>query len=444
MDEKIPPQSIEAEQAVLGAMMIDSNTISSVLELINEDSFYKDAHKKIFRTIVNLYDHHTMVDAVTLADELRRCNLLEEVGGKAYLEMILNGTYTAANAVYYANIVREKYILRSLISAATQIAGESYEGSEEVDTILDNAEQRIFNITQHRADRGFVHIKEIVSDSFEYIDKLYERGGGMTGVRTHFTDLDELTSGLHPSDLIIIAARPSIGKTALGLNIAGNVAINDKITTGIFSLEMSKEQVVIRMLCSEARVDGQKLRRGRLSEKEWPRLASAAERLAESPIFIDDTPSASVLEIRAKARRLKSEHKLGLIVIDYLQLIRSRGRAENREQEIAEISRSLKALAKELNIPVVALSQLNRAVELRSDKKPQLADLRESGAIEQDADVVILLSRPEFYEPNNPEVEGKAMVNVAKQRNGPVGEINLTFLKEYARFENYTPKNEYF
>ncbi|MEK7849602.1 MAG: replicative DNA helicase [Candidatus Omnitrophota bacterium] len=435
--EKLPPQNIEAEMAVLGSMLIEEDAISLVLEILSEDNFYKDSHRKIFLSIVNLYDSRKAVDLITLVEKLKSDGVLEEVGGASYLTGLTNVVPTAANIVHYAKIVKEKNILRQLIHNATQIVTEAYGTDEDVNAVLDRAEKMIFKISDDRIGKiGFTPIKEVIKDSIEAIDKLYQNKAHVTGVASGFTDFDIKTAGLQSSDLIIIAGRPSMGKSAFAINIVEHASIYDKVPVAFFSLEMSKEQLVQRLLCSHARVDAHKVRTGYLSAQDWPLLTAAAGKLSEAPIFIDDTAGISVLELRAKARRLKSHHDIKLIVLDYLQLMRGGSNIENRQQEISEISRSLKALARELNVPVIAISQLSRAVESRTDHRPQLSDLRESGAIEQDADVVVLLMREEYYNANE-QNKGSADVIIAKQRNGPVGTVKLSFIKEYTRFENF-------
>lgn len=433
--DQIPPQNIEAEMAVLGCMLLSEEAIAQAVELLEPNYFYKDSHRKVFQTIVELFDRNSPVDLLTLSDELRKKGILEEVGGPAYLASIANCVPTAANLVQYAKIVKEKYILRSLISVSTQIINKCHQPIEDVDRLLDEAERAIFDIVSHRVEGSFVSIKELIKSSIATIDSLYQRKSQITGIPTGFIEFDSLTAGLQNSDLIIIAGRPSMGKSAFACCIAEHVALEERLPVAIFSLEMSKEQLVHRMLCAHARVDAHKVRRGFLAPEDWPRLTNAAGKLADAPIFIDDTAGISVLELRAKARRLKAHHDIKLIIVDYLQLMKSVGRAENRQQEISEISRSLKDLARELNIPLIAISQLSRAAEMRADHRPQLSDLRESGAIEQDADVVVLLFREEYYHPTE-ENKGIAEVIIAKQRNGPVGTIKLAFIKEYTRFEN--------
>jgi len=436
--EKVPPQNIEAEMAVLGSMLIDENAIIYAMEILDKDCFYKDSHKKIFETILNLYNANKAVDIITVGDELKRLGLLEEIGGISALTEMVNSVPTAANVTHYARIVKEKFILRSLINSATQIISLCYNSSEEnVNEILDKSETLIFEISQNKKEEKPISLKELVKESIDTIDRLYQKKTYVTGVPTGFIDLDRRTSGLQPSDFIVIAGRPSMGKSSFAISIAEHAGVVEKIPVAFFSLEMSKEQLVQRMLCSHARIDAHKVRTGYLSSSDWPKLTAAAGKLYEAPIFIEDAPAISAMELRAKARRLKLQYNIGLVIVDYLQLMRSNNRAENRQQEISEISRSLKALARELHIPVVAISQLSRAVEARADHRPQLSDLRESGAIEQDADLVILLLREEYYNPTE-ENEGIAEVIIAKQRNGPVGSIKLAFIKEYTRFENIT------
>ena len=447
---RIPPQNLEAEVAVLGAILQDSEALLKAIDALRPDHFYKDAHRRIFDAALALFARNEPVDLITLTDELRRRGDLEAVGGGAALAALLEAVPTAANVAYHARIVRDKALLRHLIATATDLVGMGYEDAESVDDLLDLAETRIFAISEDKVSRAFIPVKDILKGTFEHIERLYERQAHITGVPTGFGDLDELTSGLQPADLIIVAGRPSMGKTSFALNVAANAAKVDPPTTvAIFSLEMAKEQLVQRMLCTEARVDSHRLRTGKLGPRDWPELTKAAGRLSEMPIYIDDTPAITTLEIRAKARRLKAEGKLGLIIVDYLQLIRGRGRTESRQQEISEISRSLKALAKEVNVPVMALSQLSRAVESRTPPRPQLSDLRESGAIEQDADVVAFLYRKGFYQAQErarkseaaglaEETEGEdrtTEVIISKQRNGPTGSVFLSFLREYTRFE---------
>ncbi len=445
--KKLPPQNLEAEQAVLAAILIDNHAINRVVEVLKQEDFYRENHRKIFAAMLDLNDGSEAIDLITLSEQLRSHDQLEAVGGNVYLNELLNSIATAANARLHAKIIHEKALLRDLISIATDIVTQGYENEGKVEDLLDQSERSIFAISDKSMRATFVPMKELVKLGFEIIEKLADQK--LTGVPTNYEDLDKLTSGLQPSDLIIVAGRPSMGKTAFALGIAQNIAVYQKGTVGIFSLEMSKEQLVLRMLCSEARVDAHKLRSGYLGRpgnNNWRQLINAAGRLNDAPIFIDDTPSMSILEMRAKARRLKSEHNLSLIIVDYLQLMRGRGDANSREQEISDISRSLKALAKELKIPVVALSQLSRAVESRPEKKkrPILADLRESGAIEQDADVVLFIYREEVYDPCKCAQEGEcicgrrgvAEIIIGKQRNGPIGDVPMAFINRYTRFEN--------
>src|SRR5213596_1967826 len=435
---RVPPQSLEAEESVLGGIMLDNTVIDRVIGVLQPDDFYRGAHRKVFRAMVDLNGRSEPIDLITLSEALKARGQLAEVGGAAYLAELTERVPTAANAAHYAKIVRERSILRGLIEASTEIAMRGYQARDNVDELLDHAEQLIFGIQERKVKQAFAKLSEVLVESIKTIERLYEQKQAVTGVPTGFADLDALTAGLQPSDLIVVAGRPSMGKTALCLNIAEHAALRADVGVAIFSLEMSKEQLALRMLCSESRVDLKRVRTGHLSDREFPKLAMAAGRLADAPIFIDDTPALSVLELRAKARRLKRDPstKLGLIIVDYLQLMRSTEGKDNREQEISEISRSLKALAKELRVPVLALSQLNRQVESRNPPIPRLADLRESGAIEQDADVICFLYREDYYNPEDTEKQGVAEVHVAKQRNGPIGKIELTFLKEYTRFEN--------
>jgi replicative DNA helicase len=434
---KLPPQNIEAEQSVLGGILIENEAINKVVEILSIDDFYRDAHQKIFQAMVDLTERDEPVDLITLTHDLRKKKQLDSIGGASYLASLNDSVPTAANIEYYAKIVKEKAILRKLIQTSTEIITQSYEGRGEVEELLDDAERAIFEISENRVKPSFYPLKKIVKDSFEIFQKLYEKKELVTGVSSGFKELDRYTAGFQPSDLIIVAGRPSMGKTAFCLNIAQYAAIEHKIPVAIFSLEMSKEQLVIRMFCSEARVEGHRLRTGYLNESDWPKLTLAAGTLSEAPIFIDDTPALSVLELRAKARRLKGEHGLGLMVIDYLQLMKGRSKVESRQQEISEISRSLKALAKELNLPLIAVSQLSRRTEERQGMRPQLSDLRESGAIEQDADVILFIYRDEVYNraEDNPN-KGKAEVIIGKQRNGPIGKIELAFLDKFTCFKD--------
>ncbi len=434
--QKLPPQSIELEQGVLGAILLENEALVRVLEILNERDFYQEAHRWIFQTMVELFEDNVPIDLLTVTERLRKNDRLGAMGGASYLTELVDMVPTAANVSHHAHIVRDKAVLRGLIQTATTIVTESYEDSEDIDVLLDRAEQSIFEISQRKSTTGFANINTILKGSFKHIEQLYERKELITGVPTGFADFDRLTAGLQPADLIIIAGRPSMGKTALSLNIAQHVGGQVGRPVAIFSLEMSKEQLVMRMLCAEARVNSSSLRTGFLSREDWPRLTKAAGTLSEARIHIDDSPAQSSLDIRAKARRLQAEvGDLALVIVDYLQLMQGRARIESRQQEISEITRSLKALAKELNVPVVALSQLSRAVEQRQQRRPQLSDLRESGAIEQDADVVVLIYRDEVYDPESSD-KGKAEIIIGKQRNGPTGKIDLAFIGEYTRFEN--------
>jgi replicative DNA helicase len=432
---KLPPQNIEAEQSILGGILIENDALNTVVEFLEDGDFYREAHQKIFNCMLALSDRSEPLDLITLTNALKKKRELEEIGGASYLASLVESVPTAANIAYYAKIVKEKSILRKLISTATEIVTQSYQEGKDLEDFLDEAEQAIFRISEHRVKPAFYPIKEIVKESFKVIERLYEKKELITGVPSGFKDLDRRTAGFQNADLIIVAGRPSMGKTALCLNIAQHASINAKIPTAVFSLEMSKEQLAIRMLCSEARVDSGRLRSGFLNESDWPKLTMAAGALSDAPIFIDDTPAISVLELRAKARRLKADRGLGLVIIDYLQLMRGRSGLERREQEISEISRSLKALAKELNIPVLAISQLSRKAEDRPGRRPQLSDLRESGAIEQDADVIIFIYRDEVYNPDS-DRKGTAEVVIGKQRNGPTGKVDLTFISEFTTFKD--------
>jgi replicative DNA helicase len=432
---KLPPQNIEAEQSILGGILIENDALNTVVEYLEDGDFYREAHQKIFNCMLALSERGEPLDLITLTNELKKKKELEEIGGASYLASLVESVPTAANIASYAKIVKEKSILRRLISTATEIVTQSYHEGKDLEDFLDEAEQAIFRISEHRVKPVFYPIKEIVKESFKVIERLYEKKELITGVPSGFKDLDRKTTGFQNADLIIVAGRPSMGKTAFCLNIAQHASINAKIPTAVFSLEMSKEQLAIRMLCSEARVDSGRLRSGFLSESDWPKLTMAAGALSDAPIFIDDTPAISVLELRAKARRLKADRGLGLVVIDYLQLMRGRSGLERREQEISEISRSLKALAKELDIPVLAISQLSRKAEDRPGRRPQLADLRESGAIEQDADVIIFIYRDEVYNPDS-DHKGTAEVVIGKQRNGPTGKVELSFISEVTTFKD--------
>ena len=439
--DRRPPASPEAEISVLGGMLIDRDAVARAVEHVNDSMFFREAHRRLFRAMARLFERGDAIDVVTLSEELKKTGELDGVGGLEYLAQLLDAVPTAANIEYHARIVREKALLRRLIDASSQIIRDVYEqGERRVEAILDQAESRIFKVAQSHARAGFVWIKEILWPTFEHIDRLQASGTGITGVPTGYADLDRMTTGFQNGDLIIVAARPAMGKTSWVMNVAQTAAIEHATTVAIFSLEMSKEQLVQRLLCSEGRVDAQKLRRGRLSPEEYQRLAAAAGHLNTAPLWIDDSPGATVLEMRAKARRLKAETNLGLLIIDYMQLMSSMGRVENRVQEVSEISRGLKSLARELEVPVIAISQLSRAPELRTDRRPQLSDLRESGSIEQDSDLVMFIYRPEYYfgpiDKDGNSLEGQAELIVAKQRNGPTGMVSLYFHKVYTRFDS--------
>ena len=441
--EKLPPQNLEAETGVLGSIFLDRNVIPIIIERIQPGYFYYESHQRIYKAMIQLFDDNLPVDLVTLTERLRKLGELEVIGGAENLVTISNAVPTSAHVEEYIKILREKYILRSLIQSSTDIASRCYNDVEDINTLLDEAERRIFHIVQSK-DRGTTEVvtfKELIKDGIATIDRLYQQKGIFTGLKTGFNDFDEKTTGLQPSDMIVIAARPSMGKTTFALNIAEEIGVHQKKGVLIFSLEMSKEQLVQRMLCSYARVNLHRVRRGFLSQEDWPKLVHAANQLSEAPILIDDTPSISVLDMRAKARRMKSAYDIQLVIVDYLQLMQSYDRrSENRQQEISDISRAIKSLARELNVPVVVVSQLNRAAENRPDHRPQLSDLRESGAIEQDSDVVVMLLRKEYY--NADDSPGEAEVNIAKQRNGPVGMMKLAFMSEITRFENLSMKEE--
>ncbi|MBU0549787.1 MAG: replicative DNA helicase [Candidatus Omnitrophica bacterium] len=427
--------------AVLGSMLLDEKAVSIAIEMLKADYFYKDSHRKIFEAICNLFNDAKAVDLVTANEELKRMGILESVGGTSLLTELVNTVPSTINISHYAHLVKEKSILRSLINNANQIAGLAYEYEGNADEALDRAETLIFNIRDSRRTSSAVHLKEIIQTSIEQIDQAYQKKTLVSGLPTGFADLDQKTAGLHPSDLIIVAGRPSMGKSAFALGVTERIGVVNKTPLAFFSLEMSKEQLVQRMICAHARVDAHKVRTGFFAPSDWPKLTAAAGKLSEAPIYVDDTPGISVMELRAKSRRLKAHHDIQFIVLDYLQLMRGRDRMENRQQEISEISRSLKALARELSVPLLAISQLSRAVESRQDRRPQLSDLRESGAIEQDADLVILFLREEYYNPT-PSNEGMAEAIIAKQRNGPVGSVKLAFIKEYARFDNLSHREE--
>jgi len=436
---RIPPQAVDVEMSVLGAMLIEKEAIARAIDLLTEDAFYKEAHRRIFQGMVALFERSEPVDLVTLTEELRRRGVLEKIGGSFYLTELTNRITSAANIEYHARIVLEKSLMRRLIESSNEISGRAYEDSEDAFDLLDEAEQKIFTISERHLKRSFISMNQALHQTMEMLEEIHGKHSGITGIPSGFTELDNITGGFQKSDLVVVAGRPAMGKTALVLSAARNAAIEYDAPVAFFSLEMSAQQLVLRLICAEARVDQHKVRTGRLPEDQWQYLSTRIGKLARAKLFIDDTPSLGILELRAKARRLKAEHDIQLVVVDYLQLMQGPKMMDSREREISTISRSLKALAKELDVPVLALSQLNRAVESRTDKRPQLADLRESGAIEQDADVVMFVHRPEVYnikEEGGESTEGIAKILVEKQRNGPVGMARLSFIKSYARFEN--------
>lgn len=440
-EERIPPQNLQAEQSVLGSLLLDKNAIIKAIEILRPDSFYRDAHKYIYESILELFDKGQPVDLITVTEILRKNNTLETAGGAVYISDLLNSVPTAANVEYYARIVEEKATLRRLIDAGTSLVSEAFNEPENVDKILDNAERSIFDIALKRTKEGFHKIDQILTRVLDRIDKLYGKHQHITGIPTGYTDLDNLTAGFQNSDLIIVAARPSVGKTAFALNMAQNMAIKFKIPVAIFSLEMSKDQLAQRMLCSEGEIDAIKLKTASLPDTGWKKLTRALSKLSEAQIYIDDSATLTAMEIRAKCRRLKLEKGLGMVMIDYLQLMSGRGRVENRVQEISEIARSLKTLARELDVPVIALSQLSRAVEQRTDRMPRLSDLRESGEIEQTADLVMFIHRDDYYNPQS-ERGNIAEIIIAKQRNGPIGTVELVFRKDIAKFCNKESRYE--
>ena len=440
---RVPPQFLEGERAILGGLLIDNDALSKVAATLAADDFYREAHRHVFNTILDLFNKNEPVDWITLTASLKKAGLLESVGGTAFLTELIDAVPSAANILHYTKVVKEKAVLRQLISAATEISTRCYDDHPEIDEFLDEAEQAIFRIGESRIQSGFVHVRPLMTESFKTIERLYDRKENITGIPSGFKDLDALTAGFQPSDLTIIAGRPSMGKTSFALNVAMNAAIEAGVPTGVFSLEMSKEQIALRILCARARVNLKSLRTGFLTSDDWGHLTLAVGNISDAPLYIDDTPAINTLEIRAKARRLKKEQDLGLIIVDYLQLMRGATKSDSREKEISEISRSLKALAKELNVPVIALSQLNRKVEERPNKRPQLADLRESGAIEQDADVIIFIYRDEVYNKSedNPK-RGEAEIIIGKQRNGPIGMVTAVFDAKFSTFRPYTQREE--
>ncbi|HWP81371.1 MAG TPA: replicative DNA helicase [Bacteroidota bacterium] len=438
---RVPPQAVDVEMAVLGAMLLEKEAIAKAIEILDESMFYKPAHQMIFESMTSLFERSEPVDLITLIEELRRRGQLEKVGGEYYLTELTTKVTTGANIEYHARIVLEKALMRGLIASSSEVISRAYTDTEDALALLDEAEQKIFQISEQRLKKTFISMNTAVHSTMELLESIHGKHSGVTGVPSGFAELDNYTGGFQKSDLIIVAGRPSQGKTALVLSLARNASVIHNVPVGFFSLEMSTQQLVMRLICAEARVDAHSVRTGRLPEDEWRKLSTSVGRLYKAKIYIDDTPALSILELRAKARRLKAEHNVGLIVVDYLQLMQGPKNAQSREQEISMISRSLKALAKEIDVPVIALSQLNRAVETRGDKRPVLADLRESGAIEQDADVVIFVHRPEMYgidkDPDSGEsTAGIAEIIIGKQRNGPTGTVKLAFVKHYARFEN--------
>lgn len=434
---KVPPHNLEAEESVLGACLLSREAVANVLEIVAPDQFYKPAHSEIFSAMLELYGRGDPIDAVTLAEELRRRNTLESTGGKPYIFTLVQTVPTAGSAVHYARIVEENALLRRLIDAAHSISDLAYSVPEDVEGAVDFAEDLVYRVSQRRDAQDFSALRDLLTENMEIVEKLYEQGSTITGLPTGFTELDNITAGLQSSNLVIIAARPAMGKSALAVSIAQHVAVDRHSPVVVFSLEMSKMELVQRLMCAEARVDSNRLRRGRLQESDWPKLSHALGRLAEAPIFIDDTANLTIMEIRAKCRRLKAKHGLALIIVDYLQLMLPPPgrRSDNRVAEVTDISRSLKILARELDVPVIAVSQLSRNVEHRTDKRPMLADLRESGSIEQDSDIVMFIYRDEVYNPDSPQ-KGIAEIQVAKHRNGPIGKVELAFLDHYTKFAN--------
>ena len=434
--DRMPPQNIEAEQAVLGAILLQSEALITVMERVQPEDFYNPAHQLIFEAMINLAEEGQPIDIVTLAAKLQAKQQLEDIGSVQYLSKLANAVPTAANVDYYAQILEEKSMMRRLIRTATQIASEGYVGEDDVSALLSDAERRILEISNRKSSSGFIAIKDVLMEVFEKVENLSANQGNTTGIPSGFVDLDKMTAGFQRNDLIIVAARPSVGKTAFALNIAQNVGVRAKETVAIFSLEMSAAQLVQRMICAESNVDATRLRTGNLEDDDWEKLTMSIASLSEAEIYIDDTPGVTVADIRAKCRRLKKEHGLGMILIDYLQLIHGRGKGDNRQQEVSEISRTLKMIARELEVPVIALSQLSRGVEQRQDKRPMMSDLRESGSIEQDADIVAFLYRDDYYDKES-EKKNIIEIIIAKQRNGPVGTVELVFLKNFNNFVSY-------
>ena len=447
VDKSVSPNSMDAERAVLGAILKDQDGISIVLEVFNApEHFYVPKHRIIFKAILNLYGKNEPADITTVSNELQKTNDLEAIGGRVYLVGLIEEIVSISNLKYHCEIVLEKSTLRKLINTSSEIITSCYAADVPADELLNNAEANIFSISQSRMKKGFVPLKDLMPSTFDQIENLQSEDSTLLGIKTGYSEIDEMTNGLHDGDLIIVAGRPSMGKSSLVMNMAEYIAIEKKKPVGVFSIEMSKEALALRLLCGRARISQQKLRAGKLRDDEWPRLTSAGGVLADAPIYIDDTPDLGTLEMLAKARRLKSQNDLGLVIVDYIQMMQMTGKHENRQQEMSAISRSMKILAKELNVPVIACSQLSRNVESRTDKRPMLSDLRESGAIEQDADLVMFVYREEHYmahiektDPKFLEVEGKAEIIIAKQRNGPTGVAKLAFVKDFARFENLAP-----
>jgi replicative DNA helicase len=441
---KLPPQSIEAEMSILGGILVDNEAINRALEILTPEDLYRESHRKIMRAMIELNEKGEPCDLITMTTILKRKGELEEVGGGAYLATLVDFVPMAANIYYYCKIVKEKCITRKLITAATDIVSKGFEDKVDVEELLDVAQKVIFEISENKIRPAYYQVRDILKDTIKAIELLYEKKEMVTGVPSGYIDLDKITTGFHGGELIVIAGRPAMGKTTFAMNVAEYAAIDSNKPCGaaIFSLEMPKEQLVERLLCSLARVDLSRLRTGHMVENDWPKLLKAAGKLHDAKIFLDDTPSISVMELRSKARRLKAEHDIGIIVIDYLQLMRGGPNPESRQQEISEISRSLKALAKELGIPVIALSQLNRSLEQRTDKRPMMSDLRESGAIEQDSDIIMFVYRGEVYEKDNEDLKGKAEIIIGKHRSGPTGTVHLTFRGEYTRFENLSPRDD--
>ena len=443
MLDRVPPQNIEAEQSVLGAILIEQSAIAKISDILQPEDFYREAHKLVYRSAMTLFERGEAIDFITVIDMLRREEALERAGGISYITSLANGVPTAANIVFHAKIVQEKSLLRRLIHAATDIAAMGYAETEEVERVLDHAEQKILEVATRKIGQDFAPIKEIIFSTLDKIDEMHKAKGGITGLSTGFTNLDKLTGGFQRSDLILIAARPSMGKTAFVLNVAQHMATRDKKSVAIFSLEMPREQLAMRMMCAEGLIDSQHFRTGAMSNDEWKNLVDAADRLSASPMFIDDTAGVNAVELRNKARRISKDHGLDCIIIDYLQLMDggAHSRIDNRQQQISDISRSLKALARELKVPVIALSQLSRGPESRTSRKPMLSDLRESGSLEQDADMVAFLYREDYY---NPETEKKNLTEliIAKNRNGPTETVELYFHKNFTRFTDYSPRTD--